>query len=197
MDSSPTLSSDGLFASYACHTWRLDPFSGDTQWHYRGSCASGGGGSTSVLAGDKLIASVVTGSGNVFTTFNASDGAIVSGFAPAGRPAVAGGTGYFVSSGVLHAVDIATNTTLWTFTADPNLITAPLVIDNMVAVGSTTGAVYLIDTATGNPLWSGTAAAGVNATTEGAVNVPSGLGAGSGYLLVPGGNTLTGWKLIP
>lgn len=197
MDSSPTLGSNGLFVSYACDTYRLDPLSGDKLWHYRGTCSSGGGGTTSVLAGDKLFASVSTGSGNAFTTFNVSDGAIVSGFAPGARPAVAGGTAYFVSSGVLRAVNIATNATLWTYTADPTLNTAPLVIDNMVAVGSTSGAVYLIDTATGNPLWSGLAAAGVSATQEGAANMPSGLGAGSGFLLVPAGTTLTGWKMIP
>jgi outer membrane protein assembly factor BamB len=197
MDSSPTLSSNGLFVSYACDTYRLDPLSGDKLWHYRGACASGGGGTTSVLAGDKLFASVSTGSGNAFTTFNVSDGAIVSGFAPGARPAVAGGTAYFVSSGVLRAVNIATNTTLWTYAADPTLVSAPLVIDNMVAVGSTTGAVYLIDAATGNPVWSGQAASGVNQTVEGAAVVPSGLGGGNGFLLVPGGTTLTGWKMIP
>jgi outer membrane protein assembly factor BamB len=197
MDSSPTLGSSGLFVSYACDTYRLDPFSGDKLWHYRGACASGGGGMTTVLAGDKLFASVSTGSGNAFTTFNVSDGAIVSGFAPGARPAVAGGTAYFVSSGVLRAVNIATNTTLWTYTADSTLVSAPLVIDNMVAVGSSSGAVYLLDVATGSLLWNGQAAAGVNTTVEGAALVPSGLGAGSGFLLVPGGTTLTGWKMIP
>jgi len=197
MDSSPTLASDGLFVSYACDTHRLDPLSGDTLWHYRGACASGGGGSTSVLAGNQLFATVYTGSGIEYRTFNVTDGAIVSGFAPGGRPAVAGGTAYFVSSGVLRAVDIATNTTRWTYAADPTLSTAPLVIDNMVAVGSSSGAVYLIDAATGNPLWSGQAAAGVSPTSEGAANIPTGLGAGGGYLLVPGGSTLTGWKMVP
>jgi outer membrane protein assembly factor BamB len=197
MDSSPTLGSNGLYVSYACDTHRLDPLSGDTLWHYRGACASGGGGSTSVLAGNLLFATVFTGSGNAYRTFNVADGAIISGFAPGGRPAVAGGTAYFVSSGVLHAVDIATNTTRWTYTADPTLNTAPLVIDGMVAVGSSSGAVHLIDTATGNPMWSGQAAAGVSPTQEGAANIPTGLGAGGGYLLVPGGSTLTGWKMIP
>lgn len=197
MDSSPTVGANGLFASYACNTYRLDPVSGDTLWHYRGSCASGGGGTTAVLAGNKLFAAVSTGSGNAFTTFNVSDGAIVSGFAPGARPAVAGGTAYFVSSGVLYAVDIATNAPRWTYGADPTLSTAPLVIDNMVAVGSSTGAVYLIDATTGSLLWSGQAAAGVNQTFEGAAVMPSGLGAGSGFLLVPGGTTLTGWKMIP
>jgi outer membrane protein assembly factor BamB len=197
MDSSPTLASDGLFVSYACDTYRLDPLSGDTLWRYRGACASGGGGTTSVLAGNKLFASVSTGSGNAFTTFNVLDGAIVSGFAPGARPAVAGGTAYFVSSGVLRAVNIANNTTLWTYAADPTLNTAPLVIDNMVAVGSSSGAVYLIDATTGNQVWNGQAAAGVSPTYEGQASVPTGLGAGGGYLLVPGGNTLTGWKMIP
>ncbi len=197
MDSSPTLGSDGLFASYACDTYRLDPFSGDTLWRHRGGCASGGGGTTAVLTGNNLLASVFTGSGNVFRTFNVPDGAIVGDFAPTGRPAVAGGTAYFVSSGVLRAVNIASNATLWTYAADPTLSTAPLVIDGMVAVGSSSGAVYLIDATTGNSVWNGQAAAGVSPTQEGQANVPTGLGAGGGYLLVPGGNTLTGWKMIP
>jgi outer membrane protein assembly factor BamB len=197
MDSSPTISSNGLFVSYACETLRLDPLSGDRQWQYQGACASGGGGNTAVLAGNLLFAQVYTGASGVqYRTFNTADGAIVSGFAPGGRPAVAGGTAYFVSSGVLHAVDIATNTPRWTYTADPALNTAPLVIDGMVAVGSSAGAVHLIDAATGSPLWSGQAEAGLSATYEGSTNVPAGLGAGGGYLVVPGGSTLTGWKMI-
>jgi outer membrane protein assembly factor BamB len=197
MDSSPAVGSDGLFVSYACNTNRLDPFSGDRLWSYLGSCSSGGGGMTAVLSGNKLLASVFTGSGIVFRTFNVQDGAIVSSFSPVGRPAVAGGTAYFVNSGVLRAVDITTDTTLWTYAVDPTLNTAPLVIDEMVAVGSSSGAVYLIDAATGNALWSGQAEAGVSPTQEGSANIPTGLGAGNGYLLVPGGNTLTGWKMIP
>jgi len=197
MDSSPTLGSDGLYVSYACDTYRLDPFSGDTLWRYRGNCASGGGGMTAALSGNKILARVFTGSGEVFRAFNVQDGAILGSFSPTSRPSVAGGTAYFVSNGVLHAVDIATNATLWTYTADPNLNTAPLVIDSMIAVGSSTGAVYLIDAVTGNPLWNGMAEAGVSPTYEGKAGIPTGLGAGSGYLLVPGGNTLTGWKMVP
>lgn len=197
MDSSPTVGSGGVYVSYACDAYRLDPFSGDTLWHHHGSCSSGGGGRTSVLSGDKLFAEVSTSSGPAFRTFNPSDGAILDGFAPAARPAVAAGKAYFVSSGVLHAVDIATNTTLWTHTADPTLNTAPLVIDNMVAVGSSAGTVYLFDAPTGNVLWSGQAAAGVSTTYEGQASMPSGLGAGGGFLLVPGENTLTGWKMVP
>jgi outer membrane protein assembly factor BamB len=196
MDSSPTIGPDGLYAAYACDTYRLDPLSGDMLWRHR-TCSSGGGGNTAVLSDSRLFAVVSTGSGNAYATFNASDGAILGGFVPGARPAVASGTAYFVSGGVLHAVDIATNTPRWTYAADPTLNTAPLVIDNMVAVGSSSGSVYLIDSVTGNPAWSGQAAAGVNQTFEGAAVPPSGLGAGSGFLLVPGANTLTGWRMIP
>lgn len=197
MDSSPTLGSNGLYVSYACDAYRLDPLSGDKLWHHRGSCSSGGGGSTSVLAGDRLFARVFTGSGSEFRTFNVSDGAFVNGFVPGALPAVADGRAYFVSDGVLRAVEVATNTPLWTYAGDSGLNTAPLVIDNMVAVGSSTGAVYLVDAATGNQVWDGMASSGVSPTTEGAANIPSGLGAGSGFLLVPAGATLTGWKMVP
>lgn len=197
MDSSPVVGSEGVVVSYACDTYRLDPFSGDKLWHHRGGCASGGGGMTAALAGNKVVARVYTGSGNVFRAFNVQDGAIVGSFATEARPAVAGDTAYLVRNGALHAVDIATNATLWSYAADPGLTTAPLVIDSMVAVGASTGAVYLIDATTGNPLWNGMAAAPVSPTHEGQAGIPTGLGAGSGYLLVPGGNTLTGWKMIP
>lgn len=197
MSSSPTLGSDGLYVSYACDAYRLDPLSGEKIWHFRGACSSGGGGRTTVLEGNSLFAAAYTGSGVAFRTFNASDGAIIDGFSTSAMPAVAGGIAYFVTSGQLHAVDTATNATLWTYEGDSSLNTTPLVIDNTVAVGSSTGAVYLIDRATGNQLWSDMAAAGVNPTSEGPVLPPSGLGAGGGFLLVPGGSTLTGWKLVP
>jgi outer membrane protein assembly factor BamB len=197
MDSSPTLGSDGLYASYACSTYRLNPGTGDALWRHRGNCASGGGGMTSILAGSTLLARVFTGSDAVFRAFDVQDGAIVGDFTTPSRPAVAGGTAYFVTSGVLHAVDIATNETLWTYSADPALNTAPLVIDSMVVVGASTGMVYLIDAATGNPLWNGMAEAAVSPTHEGQALIPTGLGAGDGYLLVPGGSTLTGWRMVP
>ena len=48
-DSSPAVSSNGVYVSYACpQTYRFGPTTGSQAWHYSGPC-EGGGGSTPVL----------------------------------------------------------------------------------------------------------------------------------------------------
>jgi outer membrane protein assembly factor BamB len=99
----------------------------------------------------------------------------------------------------LSAVNLATGSTLWTFNGDQNLVSAPLVIDNVVVMGSKLGAVYMLDTSNGNVLWTGQVAPDMGTADQygGTVAPSSGLGVGNGYLLVPAANTLTGWKMVP
>jgi outer membrane protein assembly factor BamB len=191
--SSPAGSVDGIFVSYPCQVYEFDPISGTTDWHYDGGCG-GGGGKTSVYFNNQLF---VRDPPN-YQIFDAGTGAQVGSFAPSLIPAFSAQTGFFQNFGTLTAIDQSTHNTLWTFTGDGGLITAPIVIDTVVIVGSSSGTVYALDTISGSTVWSGPAGAALVGPDEQNVSTPlTGLGAGDGYLVVPAGTVLSAWRVIP
>jgi outer membrane protein assembly factor BamB len=194
--SAPTVSEDGVFVSYPCQVYKFEPFSGATLWHYAGPC-TGGGGKTSVYANGELFVRdpSITPPNPIF---DAGTGTLLGSFSAQVAPAFSQQTGFFRSVDTLRAIDQASRNTLWTFMGDGGLVTAPIVIDDAVIIGSSTGTVYALNASNGNVLWSGSAGAPIEAPDEHNVSRPiTGLGAGEGYLVVPAGNVLTGWRLIP
>jgi outer membrane protein assembly factor BamB len=112
-------------------------------------------------------------------------------------PAIGPTTGFFQNSGTLQAVDLASHNAIWSFAGDNKLVSAPIVINQDVIVGSGSGNVYAVDAVTGLQIWSGNAGSAISAPDEQYVySQPlTGFGAGEGYLVVPAGNVLTAWKL--
>jgi outer membrane protein assembly factor BamB len=111
-------------------------------------------------------------------------------------PAIGATTGFFLNSGTLQAVDLTSHNILWGFPGDGTLVSAPIVINQYVIVGSSSGNVYAINATTGSNIWSKNAGAAIAAPLDSDLNQPlTGLGAGEGYLVVPAGNVLTAWKL--
>jgi outer membrane protein assembly factor BamB len=194
-ESSPTVSSDGVFFSYPCQAYKFDPISGQPLWHYSGPC-EGGGGTTSVFANDKLFdrdpESNIGTSAPPGLIFDAGTGKQVSTFNADRMPAFSDHAGFFMSNGTLTAVDQTTNSPVWTFAGDGQLTSAPIVIDSVVVVASASGKVYALNANTGSVVWSGMAGDQINYNVE-----QGGLAAGDGYLVVPAGKTITGWRLIP
>lgn len=191
--SSPAVSSDGVFVSYPCQVYKLDPLSGAALWHYSGPC-SGGGGRTTAYSDGRLYAR--DPSDPVARIFDAATGVTVGTFSATTIPALAPQTGYFMQSGTLRAIDRATQQTRWSFTGDGQLTSAPIVVDQVVFVGSATGAVYALDAATGALRWTGAAGAAISAPDEhNAVQPLTGFGVGEGLLVVPAGSTLTAWRI--
>jgi hypothetical protein len=70
-------------------------------------------------------------------------------------------------------------------------VTAPIVVDGDVYVGSSTGALYALDEATGAVVWTGNVGAAFQA--PGQNNTPSGLAAGEGHVIAPAGSTLAAY----
>jgi len=124
--------------------------------------------------------------------FDAGTGKQVSTFNADRMPAFSDHAGFFMSNGTLKAVGQTTNSPIWTFAGDGQLISAPIVIDNVVVVASASGKVYPLNASTGAVVWGGTAGDQINYNVE-----QGGLAAGDGYLVVPAGKTITGWRLIP
>lgn len=195
--SSPAVSSDGVFVSYPCQVYKFDPITGSSLWHYSGGC-SGGGGETPVYANGLLFVRDVVEKGIMF---NAASGTLVgtfptNAFTETPIPAVTSQAGFFESAGTLQAIDPRTHTVLWSFTGDGTLVSAPIVINQDVFVGSSSGNVFAVDASTGSQIWNGNAGSAIAGPVEGDLRQPlTGFGAGEGYLVVPAGNVLTAWKL--
>jgi outer membrane protein assembly factor BamB len=180
-DSSPAVGPNGVYVSYACsQTYDFNLTTGALIWHYSGPC-EGGGGSTPVLANGKLY------DRNTDVIFDAATGDVVGSFSAGPPPAVGSSTGYFLLNGTLSATDLTTNTVQWTFTGDGGLVSAPIVVDQTVLVGSNSGTLYGLNTQTGHLTWQ---------VATGTSSAPSGLAIADGILVVPAGSTLLAYKIF-
>ena len=191
--SSPTASSDGVFVSYPCQSYKFDLVGGSPQWHYDGGC-SGGGGRTAAYANSRLyVRDWTTPTGSVF---DATNGTLLGTFTSTPIPAFSTQTGYFLSGGTLSARTLSSNTVAWTFAGDGSLVSAPIAVNNVVIVGSSSGNVYALDAASGAQVWIGATGAAIAAPDEMDTSKPlAGLAAGEGYLVVPAGSRLTAWHI--
>ena len=123
---------------------------------------------------------------------NATTGAQLGTFTADVVPAVNSTTGFFLQSGTLNAQSLTDYSTLWSFRGDGGLVTSPIIVENAVIVGSSSGQVYALDAATGAQLWTANVGGAISA---GNGNVISALAAGDGLLVVPAGNTLSAFRL--
>jgi outer membrane protein assembly factor BamB len=185
----PTVTLDGVYSSGQCFTYDYRPATGDLIWSNLPGCSSAGG-PTAVAANGVLYAS---GSS---TEFNAETGAVLGSYSADVPPAIDTQTGYFLSGGTLSAIDLATNTVLWTFTGDGQLTTSPIVVDPYVFIGSSAGNLYALNTTSGQVAWQTNLGATIPAGES--LLSPlflSGLSAGDGLLVVPAGTKVTAYTL--
>ena len=195
--SSPALSANAVFVSYACNqTYAFALQSLAPIWHYSGPC-QGGGGKTTVYANGNLYTRDFYGS----LMFDASNGSVIRAYAPDRSspfaPAVDASTIYMLNQPVLSAQAIADGSVSWTFSADGQLDTAPIVLSTssgeFVVMGTTTGQLYALRAATGAVAWQTTVGAAVAGPDEQNVAVLGGPSAGQGMLVVPAGSTLSAY----
>jgi outer membrane protein assembly factor BamB len=189
IDSSPAVTSDGIYVSYEClDAYGFSALDGALLWHHNGTC-EGGGGATPVYyqgqvwARDTMIDSLV---------LDAKTGDKLAAFQASATPALAGQSAFVQYQGQLRALDVTTHALQWTFGGDGMLASAPLVVNGTVFVGSSTGAIFGVDSATGAQIWKDVAPAGVTvyeSETLGFGPIP-GLGAGDDSLVVPAGSHL-------
>lgn len=124
------------------------------------------------------------------TRFDAQTSKILGNYSADVLPAVEGQTGYFLQGGTLSAVALSTNTVNWTFTGDGQLTTSPIVVNQYVFIGSSSGNVYGLDTTTSQVAWQANVGAAIPSGSNGGSQTPvSGLSAGDGLLVIPAGAT--------
>ncbi len=193
-DSTPAVTADGLYVTYPCQVYDFRPATGETIWSENSGC-EGGGGATPVEANGVLYApSVSTGvDGSVL---NAETGANEGTYAADVLPAFTATTGYFLQSGTLRAISVPSGTILWSFTGDGQLASSPIVVNQYVFIGSSSGNLYALDASSGALLWQQNLGAAIPASPGMDGGLPqSGLAAGDGLLVVPAGDTVTAYTL--
>ena len=95
----------------------------------------------------------------------------------------------------MEARDISSGTLKWSFTGDGTLSSAPIVVNGVVYIGSTSGKLYAVDESTGTNVWTGTVGAAVNRPDEHNLSEPlTGLGAGEGLIVVPASNLVVAYQ---
>ena len=175
-NSSPALSKDGVYVSYACpQTYDFNPTSGGQIWHYSGPC-EGSGGSTPVLYDGVLYvedSSVQNGYDGI--ALSAKTGQPVDNFNSNYPPAFANDIGLFV-----------TNSQTLVAAKTPKLRpTPPVVIGSTVYIETDMGELLGYGLRTGKS--TVTMALGY---TDSSPGFAAGLGYGEHELIVPAGSEL-------
>ena len=187
-NSSPVVTANGLYVSYACpQTYEFNPQNGASIWHYSGPC-EGGGGSTAVLY-DKLLfvedSFAVSGFNGIALT--ASNGQPAANFNPVFTPAFANHIGYFTPNAqTMLAATTPTVSQAWMQTPKPDTYaTPPLVIGSTVYIETVSGELLGYSAKTGALQVS--MGLGFGDTSPG---FSAGLAFGSNLLFVPAGSEL-------
>ncbi len=183
----PAVTSSGIYLSYLCSTYDFQPLTG-TQIFYTNTGCEGGGGLAPVVA-NGLVYSPQGNSNGGGAVVDASSGTLVGTYTSTGEPAFSATSGYFLQSGTLNALTGSNNTVLWSFTGDGTLTTSPIVVNQAVIVGSSSGNVYALNATTGQQLWAVNAGGAIQSENN------SILAAGDGLLIVPAGNQVVAYTL--
>jgi outer membrane protein assembly factor BamB len=194
-NSSPAVSSTGVYVAYGCdNVYDLDPTTGATIWHYFPGGCFGGAGITPVLAGGQLWVRASAGSSP--KVLDAATGQLKNSFSARTAPALDGNRAFFLNGSVLQARDATTLAPTWSFTGDGNLSAGPIVVNGFVYVASTSGSVWALDELTGAIAWTDNIGIIVASPDEGNAVVRSGLAAGQGIVAVPASNTLVAYAPV-
>ena len=189
--SSPAVILGSVFVSYACpQTYAFAIVGGQELWH-RSSCCEGGGGATPVVHAAQLYVrdSYCTPATNGLV-LNANTGGLIRGFNSDQAPAFLGDLALFLQNGTLRGVNAQNGQVLWSFAGDGGLQSAPLVVNQTIYIGSSSGTLYGLNGG-GQQIWSTNVGAAIPAPDEGIF--ATGLGAGDRLLIVPTESTLVAY----
>jgi hypothetical protein len=191
-ESAPTLSSSAVYVSEGCQVYAFSTQTGNfgqSKWTDNYGCS--GSGKTSVLGPQGLYVRNVPSYGSDLV-LDPSTGAQLGSFSSSAAPSFSGTTTFVLNGSTLSATD-ANGNIIWSFSGDGGLVTAPLVVNGDVFIGSTTGKVYAVDAGTGQAVWSDNVGAAFTTSDPYSANMMSSLGVGEGHLLAPAGSVLTAY----
>jgi outer membrane protein assembly factor BamB len=190
--SSPAVVLGSVFVSYACpQSYAFDATNGQQLWHHDSCCAGGGGKTPVVHAGQVYVRDDFCDqtSGLVL---DAATGTVTGGFDSDRPPAFVGNLAVYLQSGTLRGVDLPSGQVLWSFAGDGGLQSAPVIVNQTIYIGSSSGTLYGLNTS-GQQIWSTQVGAAIPAPDEQNALLTTGLGAGDGFLIVPTDSVLVAY----
>jgi len=190
---SPALSSDKVF--FGCTPATAYAFArtdGTSLWHPGESCGATSGATSVFWQGRLWVRDSTPNASNV--VLDATSGAALGSFSATVIPAFADQRGFFRSDYSLTALDATTRAVLWDFAGDGALVSAPLVVNGVVYIGSRLGALYALDPTNGTVRWSDTLPWGISYSTEYGLAPVANMNAGGNALVVPAGNHLVCYR---
>jgi hypothetical protein len=197
--SSPAVTSDGVYLSYSCpNVYKLNPTNGALVWRYSTGC-SGGGGKTPALYNGRLYVRDY----NPDYIFDSVTGGMAGTYTSKHVPAFSGNMGFFLngpkgfgSFGTLEGRDVTNNNSLvWSFTGDGSLQSSVLVVNDYVYVGSNQGRLYAVEAANGHQAWTTNVGVSIPYVDEQNSSQPlTSMAAGEGILVVPTQTTLVAYE---
>ena len=141
-DSSPVVTSSGVYVSYACpQTYDFKPSNGKQIWHFSGPCEGGGGSTPALYDGLLFVGDSQALSGYNGLILKAKNGKIAGGFNAYFTPAFAYQRGFFVSGSTLEAQDIPQMQQAWLVNlgSSDSYATPPLVVGNIAYIETAAG----------------------------------------------------------
>jgi outer membrane protein assembly factor BamB len=192
-DSSPVVTKNGVYVSYACpQTYRFNPTTGAQVWHYAGGCEGGGGATMALYRGLLYVRNTYNYSTNSIL-LDAASGNMVGGFNTTFIPAFLQGTVFYTEASAITAVNIKTGTTTWT--ANPatgdSYASPPIVVNGTVYVGTAAGNLLAYKGKDGTLLATVAVGASISAFDGGGYSSPlAGLSAAQGMIVVPASTTV-------
>jgi outer membrane protein assembly factor BamB len=190
---SPAVSSEGVYTQdgYSCDAGAYDPVSGGASWQSRNTCNSPWG-YTPIVKNGIFFGRV----GNSLNLFDAATGNFLVQLGSDHAPSVTATAVIALNAGTLSSTRLSDRAQTWTFAGDGSLVTAPVVVNDTVFVGSGSGKVYGLDTQTGAQVWMGVSPLPISADSEnGGPMPPSGPAAGEDMLIFVAGHSLVAWQL--
>jgi outer membrane protein assembly factor BamB len=188
-NSSPVVTSGGVYVSYACpQTYKFEPKGGAQIWHLSGPCSGGGGNTPALYRGGLYVRGSQINSDNG-AILSALKGTALKYFNSQFPPAFFHRTAYYVEASALTAVDVTTGSPLWTAVPanGDSYSSGAVVVNGTAYVGTQAGNLLgytpkgrrVVSLSLGTPILGGDA---------GGLSQPqAGLGAGQGLLVVPAG----------
>jgi outer membrane protein assembly factor BamB len=197
------VTADGVYIAYQCLTQMMRPATGETLWSE--SCApnTAGGdlGGVAAAANQRVYAQTSypsQASGSIYDTETGANDGTYQATVP---PALTATVGYYLQGGVFQSGSFSgatlsavqnDATVLWSFTGDGGLVTSPIVINQYVFIGSSTGNVFGVDRTTGQQVWQASLGGAISQGARWATDsVLSGLSAGDGLMVIPNGTRVT------
>jgi outer membrane protein assembly factor BamB len=189
---SPAVASEGIYTQAGtCNAGAYHPVIGEALWEERSPC-DGPWDFAPVIKNGIFFGRT----GSSLNLFDAPTGDFLLQLGSAFAPAVTDTAVLSVYSGILSSTRLGDYVQTWAFAGDGDLVTAPVVVNDLVFIGSASGEVHGLDVETGVEVWTGLSPIPIRYDSEnGGPMPPSGPAAGEDMLVFPAGNSVAAWRL--